>query len=49
MTPHIGESDLANTEAQRAPFSVQEVLQVVVTPWSHCLQTATHWSKDLGL
>jgi hypothetical protein len=30
-------------------LSVQEVLHVVVTPWSHFLQAATHWSKDFGL
>jgi hypothetical protein len=27
---------------QRAPFKVHDVVQVVVTPWSHFLQTATH-------
>jgi hypothetical protein len=27
---------------QRAPFNVHDVVQVVVTPWSHFLQAATH-------
>jgi hypothetical protein len=31
-------------EGYRAPFSVHDVVQVVVMPRWHCLQTATHWS-----
>jgi hypothetical protein len=34
---------------QRAPFRVHDVVQVVVTPWSHFLQTATHCSTSFGL
>jgi hypothetical protein len=34
---------------QWAPFNVHEVVQVVVTPRSHFLQTATHWSIDFEL
>jgi hypothetical protein len=34
---------------QRAPFRVHDVVQVVVTPWSHFLQTATHCSISFGL
>ncbi|WP_194454241.1 hypothetical protein [Bradyrhizobium sp. CCBAU 53421] len=26
----------------RAPFSVQEVVQVVTLPWSHLMQALTH-------
>jgi hypothetical protein len=33
----------------RAPFSVQEVVQVVILPWSHLMQALTHWSMTLGL
>jgi len=34
---------------QCAPLSVQEVLQVVVTPCWHFLQAATHWLISFGL
>ena len=34
---------------QRAPLRVHDVVQVVVTPWSHFLQTATHCSISFGL
>jgi hypothetical protein len=34
---------------QWAPFSVHEVVQVVVMPRSHFLQTATHWSINFEL
>src|SRR5882757_6575420 len=33
----------------RAPFRVHEVEQVVTLPWSHLMQTATHWSMTFGL
>jgi hypothetical protein len=33
----------------RAPFRVQDVVQVVVTPFWHFLQAATHWSIAFGL
>lgn len=36
-----GERDMA-ARHQRAPFKVHDVVQVVVTPWSHFLQAATH-------
>jgi hypothetical protein len=32
-----------------APLSVQEVVQVTVTPCWHFLQTSTHWSIAFGL
>jgi hypothetical protein len=37
------------TVTQCAPLSVQEVLQVVVTPCWHFLQAATHWLISFGL
>ena len=37
------------TRPQCAPFSVQEVEQVVITPLSQAMQTATHCFMFLGL
>jgi hypothetical protein len=34
---------------QRAPLSVQDVEQVVITPRSQARHTATHWFMSLGL
>ncbi len=37
------------TRAQRAPFSVHDVEQVILTPLLHAWQTAMHCSRLLGL
>jgi hypothetical protein len=34
---------------QRAPLSIQDVEQVVVTPFSQAMQAATHCFMSLGL
>jgi hypothetical protein len=33
----------------RAPLSVQDVVQVVVTPFSHAMHAATHWFMSFAL
>src|SRR5258705_5574800 len=42
-------SALPSKNPERAPIRVHDVVQVVVTPWSHFLQTATHCSISFGL
>jgi len=34
-----------NSPAQVAPFNLHDVVQVVVVPLMHILQTSTHWSS----
>jgi len=38
-----------NVISHFAPLSVQEVVQVTVTPFRHFLQASTHCSIDFGL
>jgi hypothetical protein len=40
---HVSKVSKGDTASlQRAPFNVHDVEQVVVFPWSHLMQTATH-------
>jgi hypothetical protein len=39
----------AACDPQRAPWSVQAVVQVTVLPWSHDLQALTHCFMSRGL